>query len=143
MGLGKSEAHPNPCSAFHILVVNADDEEKFVAFMSVLTWATPAAGKFNICKYTMTVPTNKPLRVYARFEPVGDLSNEQSNELWAFYAKRGCSGGEKIRHWSTHQLIDPEPEPGMARTFTGPKTVILGTKASYVAFEMYYWFLHH
>jgi hypothetical protein len=126
LGPGKSEADPNPCSAFHILVVKADYEEKFVAFMNVLTWATRADGEFNICKYAMTVPTNKALRVYAMFGKVGDQSNEQ----WAFYAKRVWIGG------------GPEPEPGMARMFFGnPKTVTLGRKAMYLTFEMYIGYL--
>ena len=127
LGPGKSQAHPNPCSAFHILVVNDDREEKFVAFMTVFTWATPADGEFNICKYKMNVPTNKSLRVYAMFGKLGDQSDEQ----WAFYAKRGWIGG------------GPEPEPGMARMFIrNPKTVRLGVKGMYLAFEMYYGYLH-
>jgi hypothetical protein len=101
LGPGKSQAHPNPCSAFHILVVNDDREKKFVAFMTVFTWATPADGEFNICKYMMNLPTNKSLLVYAMFGKLGDQSDEQ----WAFMPREDGSGAVPNRSRAWHACL--------------------------------------
>ena len=146
---GLSAAHSDPCSAFHILVVTATQEQKLLNYTDALTWK-PDAGEFNVCKFKTTAPSNLPIRVYAAMGKK-DGSTELQDSL---YLHGGWSGGEKIPYdsyrygWARKgqnfypgNLIDPQPETGYKRGFgvgAGSYEVTLGNKGTYLKFEMIY-----
>ncbi len=124
-GPGKNTADQNPCSPFSILVYDSA-EEKLLGSVSKLTWRDTST-EFYVCKYSLTVPAERRLRVWAVFGAANGISNER----WLFYAKKPWVGGSK----------EP-PGPGFVRGFGPPRNVTLGKKEMYLAIEMIYDLLH-
>lgn len=146
---GLSAPHSDPCSAFHVLVVTQDDEQKLIAFDDDLTWKAKA-GEFNICQFKTTVPSNTPIRVYPAMGRKNGSTEQQEN----LYLRGGWSGGEKIPYvpnrygwnWGDTKgriiypgnLIDPQPETGYKRGFESRYRELTLARATFIAFEMAY-----
>jgi hypothetical protein len=144
---GLSAAHSDPCSAFYVLVVTADEEQTLITYNDKLSWK-PQDGAFNICKFTITVSSNTPIRVYAMMGRKSGATEQQMN----LYLYGGWSGGEKIpwdyynygafegRNYYPGNLIDPQPATGNHREVV-PRSRELSlspTMPSLVKFEMVY-----
>jgi hypothetical protein len=144
---GLSAPHSDPCSAFYVLVVTADQAETLITYTDKLSWK-PKAGAFNICDFRVTVSSNTPIRVYAVMGRKSGATEEQTY----LYLHGGWSGGEKIpydsfryggvkgRNFYPGNLIDPQPETGYKRGFRPSyhALTLSPTMASFISFEMVY-----
>lgn len=109
----------NECASFYVRAMDPTQNDKIVWFTNVLEWGGERSGYF-VCKYQMTVPANRRLKIVAG---IGD----------AFYIKT-----KQVIPLSIDSLIRDAKK---ARFYFKPSSmeVTLGKKGMYLAFELLYY----
>lgn len=142
---GISDAHSDPCSAFHVLVVTANSDQTLIKYQDDLAWKQKD-GDLNVCKFSLTIPSNIAIRVY----PEMGKKNPSSEQREQLYLRKGWAAGEKIPNdghygWIDKtmnvypgNLLDPQPKTGYKRGFAPGYRELILARSTFLAFEMVY-----